>query len=120
MVLYYILSYYLILSTSAKRMDRHSAVVVTCGGVRDVVLLAFPAWRVEASCDKVGRNTKRKRNAVDPKSPYILVENLKQRPAEGHVLVLHLQGALDFEVLRRRGAESENGARSSRNRRRFL
>ena len=35
-------------------MDRHSAVGVSGGGVRDVVLLVFPAWRMEASCEKVG------------------------------------------------------------------
>ena len=35
-------------------MDRHSAVGVTGGGVRDVVLLVFPAWRMEACCEKVG------------------------------------------------------------------
>ena len=35
-------------------MDRHRAMGVTGDGVRDVVLLVFPAWRVEACCEKVG------------------------------------------------------------------
>ena len=48
------------------RIDRHRAMVVICCSVVDVVLLAFPAWLVEACCEEVETSTRRKRNAVDP------------------------------------------------------